>query len=232
MKRSLILVALVLAAVSSSAQQQGGAVTLFQGYTGTSQSYGWYARNQAAGTGTNLWSGYGNYGSVGVSAPTGGSTGVGSGLLGVGAFNDRNFGVIGRATAFKAGATNIGGAFWAYNEDAGGTPSGKIVGIYSALSDLPASKAELDAELEPAAVLVDSKDSAAPAIVARIAGVTSFSVPAAGQLRLHDTGMVKPACGAGHAGEHWYEAGAPGVADTYEVCTKDAADVYAWRTAI
>lgn len=38
----------------------------------------------------------------------------------------------------------------------------------------------------------------------------------------------KPACAAGIRGTVWYVAGGAGVADTFEVCRKDAADAYAW----
>lgn len=39
---------------------------------------------------------------------------------------------------------------------------------------------------------------------------------------------TKPACNVGHRGTVFYVAGAGGVADTFEICKKDAADAYAW----
>lgn len=48
-----------------------------------------------------------------------------------------------------------------------------------------------------------------------------------GQLQLSDVGS-RPTCDAAHRGSFWYEAGGVGVADTTEVCRKDAADAYAW----
>jgi hypothetical protein len=39
----------------------------------------------------------------------------------------------------------------------------------------------------------------------------------------------KPACNMGSRGTVWYVAGGARIKDTFEVCTKDAADVYAWR---
>jgi hypothetical protein len=40
---------------------------------------------------------------------------------------------------------------------------------------------------------------------------------------------TQPTCNAGNRGKVWYVAGAGGVKDTFNVCTKDAADAYAWR---
>ncbi len=40
----------------------------------------------------------------------------------------------------------------------------------------------------------------------------------------------KPTCDATQRGRVWYVAGGAGVADTFEVCKKDAADSYAWTT--
>lgn len=40
----------------------------------------------------------------------------------------------------------------------------------------------------------------------------------------------KPTCDAAHRGTAFYVAGGGGVKDTFEVCGKDASDVYAWRT--
>lgn len=41
---------------------------------------------------------------------------------------------------------------------------------------------------------------------------------------------TKPACNSSTRGTLYYVAGGAGVADTYEVCVKDAADAYAWAT--
>ena len=43
-----------------------------------------------------------------------------------------------------------------------------------------------------------------------------------------DHGAVRPACDATRRGWIWEVKGGAGVADTFAVCTKDAADVYAW----
>ena len=42
---------------------------------------------------------------------------------------------------------------------------------------------------------------------------------------------TRPTCNAARRGTSWYVAGGAGVADTYEVCGKDAADSYAWVAA-
>ncbi len=49
-----------------------------------------------------------------------------------------------------------------------------------------------------------------------------------GTLRVGDPG-AKPTCNSSRRGMIWLEEGAAGVADTFEVCSKDAADAYAWR---
>jgi len=229
-----ILTAAVAVALSVGAQailQQALTVTLPQGYVGDKQTYGAYIRNQAAGIGTDLWSGYGNYGVAAVAAPTGGSTGVGAGVLMVGAGLDRSFGGIARSTSFKAGASNIGFASWAYNEDALGNPSGTVTGIYAALDNLPNNKAQLDAQLEPAAALFDNRDAAAPALVARNNGAKVLEVPLNGQLRLHNPGLTQPACTAAYTGAFWFQPGITGVADKLEVCGKDQTDAFVWKPA-
>lgn len=43
-------------------------------------------------------------------------------------------------------------------------------------------------------------------------------------------GGSKPTCDSSIRGSLWYVQGGAGVADTFEACTKDAADAYAWRT--
>jgi hypothetical protein len=48
---------------------------------------------------------------------------------------------------------------------------------------------------------------------------------------LADAGS-KPTCNSTTRGTFWFDEGGAGVADTIEVCSKDAADVYAWRSLI
>jgi hypothetical protein len=43
-------------------------------------------------------------------------------------------------------------------------------------------------------------------------------------------GGTKPTCDAARRGSFWYDAGGAGVADTFEICSKSAADAYAWRS--
>ena len=50
-----------------------------------------------------------------------------------------------------------------------------------------------------------------------------------GGIRMNTTG-AKPICDATVRGTFWFTQGATGVADTLEICAKDASDVYAWRT--
>ena len=52
-----------------------------------------------------------------------------------------------------------------------------------------------------------------------------------GAVQIEDGG-TQPTCAAGIRGSLWYEAGGAGVADTFEICGKQAAgDTYAWRVA-
>lgn len=60
-------------------------------------------------------------------------------------------------------------------------------------------------------------------------GRGSLIVGGAAQLQLGDDG-TKPTCSASTRGTIWYDAGGAGVADTLEVCRKDAGDAYAWVT--
>jgi hypothetical protein len=44
------------------------------------------------------------------------------------------------------------------------------------------------------------------------------------------TNSSKPGCSSGNRGMFWFTQGATGVKDSLEVCAKDAANAYAWRT--
>jgi len=52
-----------------------------------------------------------------------------------------------------------------------------------------------------------------------------------GGVRLNTT-TLKPACDSATRGTFWVTLGGAGVEDLVEVCTKDAADAYAWRNVI
>lgn len=70
--------------------------------------------------------------------------------------------------------------------------------------------------------------------VGAIAGVERVRVPGAGGLRIMSA--TQPPCDASGAatssaiGTIWFTAGAAGVKDSLQVCAKDAAGAYAWRT--
>lgn len=62
-----------------------------------------------------------------------------------------------------------------------------------------------------------------------LAGGDKSSTGEPGAVAISDGG-TKPTCAAGIRGSIWYDAGGAGVADTFEVCAKQAAgDSYAWR---
>ena len=60
-------------------------------------------------------------------------------------------------------------------------------------------------------------------------GALVFEVEADGSFRSIPTAS-KPSCASGIRGTYWYTQGGTGVKDDVEVCAKDAADAYAWRT--
>lgn len=62
-------------------------------------------------------------------------------------------------------------------------------------------------------------------------GATTINGPTTinGGARVNTTTM-QPACDATERGTFWVVQGAPGVKDSVQVCAKDAADAYAWRT--
>ena len=62
-----------------------------------------------------------------------------------------------------------------------------------------------------------------------LAGGANSSTGEPGAVAISDGG-TKPTCAAGIRGSIWYDAGGAGVADTFEVCRKDAANAYAWVT--
>ena len=53
-----------------------------------------------------------------------------------------------------------------------------------------------------------------------------------GLVRVNASNAAKPTCNADNRGRVFYLDGAAGVADTYEICMKDASDVYAWKTIV
>ena len=62
-----------------------------------------------------------------------------------------------------------------------------------------------------------------------------FSVGGVQRLQIKESIMFvdsggKPTCAVGYRGMRWHDFGAASVKDTVEVCAKDAADAYAWRT--
>jgi hypothetical protein len=222
-----IVAALALAAASASAQKTGLDATLYNSTTPCAGAcYGVYGRNEHVGTGEDLNNGLGNYGVTGVTAPTGGATGIGAGLFGLAAFNDVNIGVLSRASIYKAGATNIGLAAFTLNDSAG-VPSGITTGAYISLSALPSTKAALNAQLVPAGLIVDTKATGSPAIIARHNGAEMFSVPAFGQLKISDGGNAKPTCDAAHRFWMWSSDGGA-AADMIEACLRNVFGVYAW----
>lgn len=227
---------LLLAAAPTSAQCNpgtcGGAVFLNATPGAGNATYGWYVRSNGSGPGQNLWNGWANYTGMYVWNPGLPGTGlIGSAVNGIAANGDRNFGSTWRATTYKAGATNIASAAWAYNEDTSGNPSGVVVGYYGRLSDLPKTKAELDAEIgtRSSLAIFDSGDTPGfAALVARVDGHESLVVDDSG-VYVKPLPVAQPTCDAAHRFAIWAVESGPGVADRLEVCGKDQGDNYVWK---
>lgn len=67
------------------------------------------------------------------------------------------------------------------------------------------------------------------------AGTTTYaSVGATGLVTVtgldHRDGGTRPTCDASTRGTSWFDEGGAGVADSFAICAKDAADAYDWRT--
>lgn len=81
-----------------------------------------------------------------------------------------------------------------------------------------------------------STQQAAPANSLIVEGMIGIGIPSPGQklevnggVRLN-TATAQPACDSTTRGTFWVTQGGAGVKDAVEVCAKDAADSYAWRT--
>jgi hypothetical protein len=61
---------------------------------------------------------------------------------------------------------------------------------------------------------------------------TSSRMQATAQGPFDATTGVQPTCDASNRRKRWFVEGGVGVADTYEVCTKDAGNAYAWRSLL
>lgn len=53
-----------------------------------------------------------------------------------------------------------------------------------------------------------------------------------GSFRFNPGAASKPTCNSANDGRVWFTKGGTGVADTFEICGKSAADVYAWKTIV
>lgn len=58
------------------------------------------------------------------------------------------------------------------------------------------------------------------------------SIDKDGLLRVNAANAAKPTCNSTNRGKLFFLDGAAGVADTYEICMKNASDVYAWKTIV
>lgn len=63
-------------------------------------------------------------------------------------------------------------------------------------------------------------------------GADIFDIDGIGMPRINSGNAAKPTCTSSLRGRIFYLDGAAGVADTFEVCGKNAADVYAWKAIV
>ncbi len=138
-------------------------------------------------------------------------------------WDDTNF-RLGLLTATPATTLDVNGVTSTFGTTAGGSringrgPAGAGAGIWLQFTD---NNAYFDSMA---------------GINFRIAGSTSINtgISAGGILfttgGIQLTGATQPTCVAGLRGLIWYTAGGTGTKDTVNVCTKDAADAYNWRS--
>lgn len=191
-----------------------GVVNYQYGYTGSSATINEYSQNDSAGTNQTFMGGNGLY--------RGGSfaTTAGHNYAAVWqTFGSSTLNATIVALANGSGtAANVGGTFLATN----GGGSGLATALYAGSHSAKPTYVKAVAQFNSAAV------NPLPPLVLQIADATVFQVRTDGSVQLVDAGLTKPTCDATHRGALWYVAGGAGVADTFEACTKSAADVYAW----
>lgn len=125
--------------------------------------------------------------------------------------------IVARATGSSA-ADNVAGTFLVTN----GGGSGKAVALYAGSgSAKPTYLGNVVAQFNSLAI--NPLDVAA----FQVDDATVLRVRRDRALQFVDQG-TKPTCDAAHRGSFWYDAGATGVADALEACTKDATDAYSW----
>lgn len=106
-------------------------------------------------------------------------------------------------------------------------------GLDAAIGREAADSFQLGADAATAAAqTISAADSTGAGIAGaqlNLSGGTGGAAGEPGAVAIVDGG-TKPTCAAGIRGSIWYDAGGAGVADTFEVCAKQAAgDTYAWR---
>jgi hypothetical protein len=110
------------------------------------------------------------------------------------------------STPYKSGTGSI--TKYAAFTDAGSTVATNNTGILLGTSTIPAGN-----------FAIYSTDTDPSVLTGKLT---------VGSVDITDTG-AKPTCDATTRGTFWVDEGGAGVADTVEVCSKDAGDAYAWR---
>jgi hypothetical protein len=212
-------------------------VYLNPGYVGSSNTSALSFVNYAAGTGNNYVGGASNTGIYGLSR--GVTSGDRVGIYAIGRDGDTNVGVFGRTTIPKISSVNV--AVVGLSDNATGIAA---VGGYFGLGGFkPAISGS-------AALMADNGVTTAPIFVGRANGVEAFRIDNGGavgigtstlatgsKLAVYGGGIVlqpgtstKPGCSVTTRGMMWNTFGGTGVADTLQICQKNASDSYVWVT--
>lgn len=114
------------------------------------------------------------------------------------------------------------------------TPSLTIMtgdGIYTGSSATSAQSVKIEATGTGFDIAIVDVNPAGVSIISSISGQTAAIYSTADGVKLHTQG-TKSTCDSNVRGYIWIELGGIGVADTVEMCTKDGANAYAWRSLL
>ncbi|MBI4457838.1 hypothetical protein HY633_02645, partial [Candidatus Uhrbacteria bacterium] len=169
----------VTGAGTSSNDQNGLAVTLNAGYTGSSRTRAARFDNSSAGTGTDPFTtGNANLGFLATALGT--TTGTNVGTYGQAGNGNVNYGVVGNSTVTKASATNVGVIGFGRNPGATPIEVGGYFGLQSATPVFVSS-----------ALIADNGVVAAPIFVARDNGTAIFTIADGGNVGIGTTAPNK-----------------------------------------
>lgn len=158
------ITATITSAGSASQYSAGMFISYAAGYTGNSGTNALEVSNTVASTGTDIFSGLGNFGFVGAATAT--TVGTNGGGFNLASGGNINYGTISMAVTDKASAQNVGVGGFARNAGAAGNRIAGFFGLYSSLPTLGVT----------AALIADNSNVAADIFVARDNGTPVFTI--------------------------------------------------------